>query len=102
MLYLEKRTAQIARQFLYEGNTSYLRMKLVDSLAPIFEDAKNGNGIIDYIIKCDETNNTPITIDRNELHIAIAVKPVKTVEYIVVNFIVTNQSANISEEIRRI
>mgnify|MGYP003455719982 CR=1 FL=1 len=40
MLYLEKRTAQIAKQFLYEGNTSYLRMKLVDSLTPIFEDAK--------------------------------------------------------------
>jgi hypothetical protein len=55
-----------------------------------------------YIIKCDETNNTPITIDRNELHVAIAVKPVKTVEYIIVNFIVTNQSTNVMEEIRRI
>jgi hypothetical protein len=59
-------------------------------LTPIFEDAKNGNGLIEYLIKCDEENNTTITIDRNELHISIAVKPVKSIEYIVLNFGITN------------
>jgi hypothetical protein len=59
-------------------------------LTPIFEDAKNGNGLIEYLIKCDEENNTTITIDRNELHVSIAVKPVKSIEYIVLNFGITN------------
>ena len=59
-------------------------------LTPIFEDAKNGNGLIEYLIKCDEENNTPTTIDRNELHVAIAVKPVKSIEYIILNFGITN------------
>jgi phage tail sheath protein FI len=59
-------------------------------LTPIFEDAKNGNGLIEYLIKCDEENNTTITIDRNELYISIAVKPVKSIEYIVLNFGITN------------
>jgi phage tail sheath protein FI len=95
MIHLEKQTKNIAKQFLYEGNTPYLRQKFVDTITPIFENAKNGNGIIDYIIKCDETNNTPTTIDRNEMHCTIAVKPVKTVEWIICNFIVTDQSANI-------
>jgi hypothetical protein len=59
-------------------------------LTPIFEDAKNGNGLIEYLIKCDEENNTTITIDSNELHVSIAVKPVKSIEYIVLNFGITN------------
>ena len=99
MLYLEKRTKRIARIFLYEGNTAFLRQKFVDTLKPLFEDAKNNYGISDYVIKCDEVNNTTETIERGELHVAIAVKPIKTVEYIVINFIVTNQSANVNEEV---
>lgn len=102
MLYLEKQTTRIARLFLYEGNTEYIRNKFVDTLSAIFEEVKNGNGLLDYIIKCDETNNTPTVINNNELQVSIAVKPVKTVEYIVVNFIVTNQSANIVEEVKKL
>lgn len=102
LLHLEKQTARIARMFLYEGNTAYNRSRLVDMLTPIFEDAKNGNGLIEYLIKCDDENNTPTTIDRNELHVAIAVKPVKSIEYIILNFGITNQSTSVSEEIRKI
>ena len=102
LLHLEKQTARIARMFLYEGNTAYNRQRLVDMLTPIFEDAKNGNGLIEYLIKCDEENNTTTTIDRNELHVSIAVKPVKSIEYIILNFGITNQSTSISEEIRKI
>lgn len=102
LLHLEKQTARIARMFLYEGNTAYNRQRLVDMLTPIFEDAKNGNGLIEYLIKCDEENNTSTTIDRNELHVAIAVKPVKSIEYIILNFGITNQSTSISEEIKKI
>lgn len=99
MLYLEKRVKYYAKYFLYEGNTAYLRQKFVDTIRPIFEAAVDGNGILEYVIKCDDTNNTPETIDRNELHVAIGVKPVKTIEYIVLDFVVTNQSANVTEEV---
>lgn len=99
MLHLEKETVNIAKYFLYEGHTAYLRSRFVNLLQPIFEKALNGYGISDYIIKCDEENNPPIAIERNELHCSIAVKPVKAVEFIVLNFIVTNQTANVSEEV---
>ena len=102
MLYLEKQTVNVAKYFLYEGHTSYLRDRFVNTLTPIFEKAVNGYGISDYIIKCDDENNTSTTIDRNELHCTIAVKPVKAVEFIVLNFIVTNQSATVSEEVQNI
>jgi hypothetical protein len=101
MIHLEKETVNIAKYFLYEGHTAYLRSRFVNALTPIFEKAVNGYGISDYIIKCDDENNPTIAIERNELHCSIAVKPIKAVEFIVLNFIVTNQSASVSEEVVR-
>ena len=90
MLYLEKQVVRLGRHYLYEGNTEYLRQNFVDAITVVFDDAVDGGGIKEYAIKCDDDNNTPETIDRNELHVRIAVKPVKTLEFLVVNFIVTN------------
>ncbi len=99
MIYLQKNVKTIARRFLYEGNTPYIRQRFVDTIRPIFEDAKNSYGIVDYAIRCDDTNNTTQTIENNELRCIIAVKPVKTTEWIICDFIVTNQSANVLEEV---
>ena len=90
MLYLEKSVVRIARRFLYEGNTEYLRQQFVDAISPIFDDAQNNNGIVEYAIKCDSELNTPQVIDNNEMRCKIAVKPVKALEYLVLDFIVTN------------
>jgi len=100
MLWLEKQTVEVAKYYLYEGHTAYLRNRFVNALTPIFEKAVNGYGIKEYAIKCDEENNPDYAIDRNELHCAIAVKPIKAVEFIVLNFIVTNQTADVTEEVR--
>ena len=67
----------------------------------VLEEAKVGNGISDYAIRCDDTLNTVQVIENNELRAIVAVKPIKTVEYIKLSFIVTNQSANVQEEVLR-
>lgn len=84
---LERQAYKVARYFVYEGNTAYTRQRLIDALDPYFKEAKAGGGIYDYRIKCDEGNNTPETIDRNELHCAIGIKPVKTAEFIYIDFV---------------
>ena len=99
LLYLEKNVARIGRHFLYEGNTEYLRQTFVDQITTIFEDCENGSGISDFAIKCDEENNTLETIENHELHVKIAVKPIKTLEFLVCDFVVTNQRANVNEEV---
>ena len=101
MLYLEKRVARIARHFVYEGNTPYLRQLFVDTIRPVLEDAVSGSGIVEYAIKCDDELNTPQVIENNELRCKIAVRPVKVVDYIVVDIITSNQSANVNEEVMR-
>lgn len=97
-LYLEKQVVRIARYFVYEGNTAWQRQRFVDQIKPLFETAKQRNGIVEYYIKCDEDNNTTNVIENNELRCSIAVKPVKTIEFILLNFVCTNQSASVSEE----
>lgn len=98
---LEKKVTQIARHFLYEGNTAWLRQSFVDQLKPVFEDAIAGNGISEYAIKCDDELNTEQTIENHELHCKIGIKPIKTVEWIVLSFIITRQGANVQEEVMR-
>ena len=100
-LHLEKRVIAISKYFTYEGNTEYLRQRFVDTIRPIFEEAVAGGGISQYYIRCDNTNNTPQTIDNNELHCQIVIKPVKTIEFIILDFVCTNQSGDVTETLVR-
>lgn len=97
LLRLERATYKVLRYVVYEGNTAYMRQRVVDLLDPYFKEAKIGGGLYDYKIICDETNNTPTTIDRNELHISIGVKPVKTIEFIICNFVILSTGASWDE-----
>lgn len=101
LLNLEKKVVRAARYFTYEHNTSYLRQRFVDNIRPIFEDAVQRDGVKEYAIKCDDELNTPQVIDNNEMRCRIAIKPVKCIDYILIDFICTRQSANVSEEVLR-
>ena len=64
-LALERPTKQLARQFVFEQNSVFTRTRLVNALTPVFERAKNNEGLYDYLIVCDERNNTSAVIDAN-------------------------------------
>lgn len=88
---------QASKPFLYEAHTAALRNKYVATLNPFFEDLAVRGGLYDYKIICDETNNTAEVIDRNELRVKIGIKPVKTIEWIIVDLCVLNTGASWSE-----
>lgn len=90
MLDLEKRVARVARTFVYEQNTPYTRQRFVDLIRPILEDAVSGDGISEYAIKCDDELNTPQVIENNEMRCKIGVKPIKVVDWIVIDAICVN------------
>jgi len=96
-LWLEKATLQLTRWFVFEQNTVFTRERLKTALTPIFEFAKNNEGIYDYLIVCDERNNLPEVIDRNELVVDIYIKPVRAAEFILVNFYATRTGQDFSE-----
>jgi hypothetical protein len=96
-LNLEKATANTVKFFVFEPNTLLTRTRVVNTLTPIFENAKNTEGLYDYLIVCDERNNTPAVIDQNELVVDIYLKPVRTAEFILVNFYATRTDTNFQE-----
>ena len=96
-LYLEKVTKATCRYYVFEPNSIFTRTRVKDDLRPLFERAKNNEGVYDYIIVCDERNNTPDVIDQNELIIDIYLKPVRAAEFILVNFYATRTGADFQE-----
>ncbi len=96
-LWLEKATLQLVRYFVFEQNTVFTRNRLKAAISPIFDYAKNNEGVYDYLIVCDERNNTPDVIDRNELVVDIYIKPVRVAEFILVNFIATRTGQDFEE-----
>jgi hypothetical protein len=86
-LFLEKETTNVLNRFVFEPNTISTRNRVLLRLAPIFERAKVRQGIFDYRLVCDERNNTPQTIDNNELRLAVYVQPVRSAEFILADFV---------------
>jgi hypothetical protein len=96
-LSLERATQNTLKYFVFEPNTVFTRSRLVNTIQPIFEFAKATDGIYDYLLVCDERNNTNDTIDQNELIVDIYLKPVKAAEFILVNFVATRTGQDFSE-----
>ena len=96
-LYLEKATKKTTKYFVFEPNTLFTRNRVISVLTPIFDRAKNTQGLYDYQIVCDKRNNPPEVIDQNELVVDIYIKPVRAAEFILVNFYATSTGANFNE-----
>jgi hypothetical protein len=96
-LTLERSTQQALKYFVFEPNSEFTRTRLRNTITPIFELAKNTQGLFEYLIVCDERNNTPEVIDNNEIAVDVYIKPVKAAEFILVNFIATRTGQNFQE-----
>lgn len=96
-LYLERVVRKTMKFFLFEPNTFLTRSRVVDTLTPVFEDVKNNEGMYDFLIICDDRNNTPDVIDQNEMVVDIYIKPVRAAEFILVNFYATRTGQDFSE-----
>lgn len=94
---LEKAISTAAKYFLFEPNDDLTRMILVNMVDPFLRDVRARRGVYDYLVICDKTNNTDERIDRNELWMDIYIKPTKSAEYIVLNFIATKTGASFTE-----
>jgi hypothetical protein len=80
--YIRDRLQVAARPFVFEPNDSLTRGQLTAVVQSLFVDLVAKRGLYDYLVVCDETNNTPARIDRNELWIDVAIEPVKAAEFI--------------------
>jgi phage tail sheath protein FI len=79
------------------NNTSETRLKVWSQINNFLRGIKTAGGLTDFEVICDESNNGPEVIDANTLNVDVLLKPVKTVEFISVNVIVGNSSADFTE-----
>jgi len=80
--YLRKQMQQIAISYVFEPNDKITRDELKQQIEQTMNDLVAKRGIFDYLVVCDESNNTNDRIDRNELYVDIAIEPVKAAEFI--------------------
>jgi len=95
--YLRYQCDILSQQFLFEQNVKHTRDTAQATFSRFLGDLVSKNGLYDYIVVCDETNNTAARIDRNELWIDIAIQPVKTIEFIYIPIRIENSSTDLTQ-----
>jgi hypothetical protein len=80
--YIRRQLTIAARPFVFEPNDALTRQEISGVVETLMVDLVAKRGLYDYLVVCDESNNTPARIDRNELWVDVAIEPVKAVEFI--------------------
>jgi hypothetical protein len=88
--YLRGRLEIIGNQYLFEPNDTITRSSIQAQITSLMVDLVGKRALYDYLVVCDLTNNTPATIDANELYVDIAIEPVKAVEFIYIPMRIQN------------
>ena len=88
--YIRGRLEIIGNQYLFEPNDTITRSAIQAQITSLMVDLVNKRGLYDYLVVCDTSNNTPATIDANELYVDIAIEPVKAVEFIYIPMRIQN------------
>jgi hypothetical protein len=98
-VYLENAISQAAKDQLFEFNDEITRTNFVNTIEPFLRDVQAKRGIFDYVVICDETNNTAAVIDNNEFVADIYIKPARSINFIGLNFIATKTGVDFEEVI---
>jgi phage tail sheath protein FI len=101
-LALEKSIGEAARNFLFEFNDEFTRAEFVAIVEPLLREVQSKRGIFDYHVQCDELNNTPEVIDRNEFVATMFIKPARSINFITLNFVATRTGLDFDEVVGRI
>jgi phage tail sheath protein FI len=94
---LEKAIATAAKFQLFEFNDGFTRAQFRNLVEPFLRDVQGRRGITDFVVKCDESNNTGEVIDRNEFVADIFVKPNRSINFITLTFVAARSAINFSE-----
>jgi hypothetical protein len=94
---LEKAIATAAKSTLFEFNDEFTRAQFKNMVEPFLRDVQGRRGIYDFRVVCDETNNTPEVIDRNEFVGDIYIKPARSINFIQLNFVAVRTGVEFSE-----
>lgn len=96
-LVIERAIAAAAKDVLFNFNDEFTRAEFVNIVEPFLREIQGRRGITDFRVVCDETNNTPALIDRNEFQADIFIKPARSINYVTLNFVGVRTGVDFSE-----
>jgi phage tail sheath protein FI len=82
VIYLRNQLNKLAKPYIFEPNDKITRDEIKQQVESLLLELVGQRALYDFLVVCDESNNTPNRIDRSELHVDIAIEPVKAVEFI--------------------
>ena len=100
-LNVQKRAESLAKAVLFEQNDATTRASFSSALNSYMSEIQTRRGVTDFLVVCDETNNTPDIIDRNEFVAEIYLKPTRSINYITVTLTATKTGVSFAEVIGR-
>ena len=100
-LNVEKRVEALAKGVLFEINDETTRSGFLSTINSYLNEILALQGITDFLVVCDGTNNTPDVIDRNEFVAELFIKPARSINYVTVTFTATRTGVSFSEVVGR-
>ena len=94
---LEKAIATASKYSLFEFNDAFTRSQFRSMVEPFLRDVQSRRGITDFLVKCDDSNNTAEVIDGNRFVADIFIKPARSINFIQLNFIATKTGVSFTE-----
>jgi len=101
-LTVEQALQRSAQAQLFELNDQITRSNFVNIVEPYLRDIQAKRGVFDFLVICDETNNTPDVIDNNEFRADIFLKPAKSINYVTLTFVATRTGVSFEEVAGRV
>ena len=100
-LNVEKRARGLAEGVLFEQNDATTRTGFNAAISSYLDEVQAGRGLTDYLVVCDETNNTPEVIDRNEFVAELYLKPTRSINFVTVTVTATKTGVSFAEVVGR-
>ena len=94
---LEKAISTASKVQLFEFNDEFTRAGFRNMVEPFLREIQGRRGITDYLVVCDETNNTGEVVDRNEFVAEIFIKPARSINFITLSFVATRTGVSFEE-----
>ena len=89
-VYLRTQLDALGKPFIFEPNDELTRNEIKQAVESFLLELVGQRALYDFLVVCDDTNNTPTRIDRNELYVDIAIEPIKSVEFIYIPLRIKN------------
>ena len=100
-LNVEKRARDLARGVLFEQNDSTTRSNFTAAITSYLSEVQARRGVTDFLVVCDDSNNTPEVIDRNEFVAELYLKPTRSINYVTVTVTATRTGVSFAEVVGR-